>query len=158
MDDQKIKKEIEKVSIFLSDGTIIDGTVFLNLYGANHFGPQNFGDLLNAGERFIPVKTEGKILLLNVHQIVQARIGSERETNDLMKMGSAHSISVKLAVGGEIEGEIFISVRQGVGRVNDYVNQPIAFFRLFQSEHIIYINQRFIIEIHDKPTSPATSF
>ncbi len=151
MNDPKIEKMVRKVSLLLSDNTHLEGEVFLSLYDLTHSGSQNLGDLLNGGEQFIPLKTEKGIVLLNMKHIVQAKIASEREADDMMKTGSSYTIWVKTEIGGLMEGDIFISLRDGrFGRVKDYVNQPLTFFRLFQPEYVVYLNQRFILSIHDQ--------
>lgn len=150
MNEHKIEKKIHSVSFMLSDESKIEGYVFLSLYEVTHSGPQNLGDLLNGDEQFIPVKTDKGIELLNLNHIVQARIGSEGESDDIMKMGSAYTIRAKISVGESVEGDIFISLQDGrFGRVKDYANLPFAFLRIFQPEHVIYVNQRYIISIHD---------
>lgn len=134
----------------LSDQNKIEGYVFLSLYQESHSGPQNLGDLLNGEEQFIPVKTDRGIELINISHIVQARIDSEDELDDIMKLGSSYTISAKMSVGAPVEGDIFISLRDGrFGRVKDYANLRFTFLRLFQPKHVIYVNQRYIISIHD---------
>ncbi len=150
MNDRKIEKKIRKVFFLLSDHSKIDGHVFLSLYEVTHSGPQNLGDLLNGEDEFIPLKTEKGIVLLNRTHIVQARIDSEGESDDIMKMGSGYSICAKMGVGESVEGDIFISLQDGrFGRVKDYANLPFTFLRLFQPKHVVYLNQHYIISIHD---------
>lgn len=150
MNNQKIEKKIRQVSLMLSDQSTIEGYVFLSLYEVTHSGPQNLGDLLNSEEKFIPIKTDKGIALVNLNHIIQARIDSEGESDDLMKMGSSYSICANMSIGAPVEGDIFISLQDGrFGRVKDYANLPFSFLRLFQPKLVIYVNQGYIISIHD---------
>lgn len=150
MNSQKIEKKIRRVSLMLSDQSTIEGYVFLSLYEVTHSGPQNLGDLLNSEEQFIPVKTDKGIELINLNHIIQARIESEVESDDLMKVGSSYTICAQMSIGAPVEGDIFISLHDGgFGRVKDYANFPFTFLRLFQPKYVIYLNQGYIISIHD---------
>ncbi len=150
MNQFKIEKKVRKVSFHLTDGSQVDGEVFLSLSEEGQAGPQNLGELLNDRDHFIPVKTEKGIFLLNLTHVVQAKTVLERELDESMWGGSGFSIALKMEIGGAIEGDMFVSINhEKFGRVKDYVNQPITFFRLFQNEHIVYVNQKYIYSIHD---------
>lgn len=149
MDERKIQKETREVLFKLSDGSSLEGNVFLRLYEAHHTGPQKVGDLLNEDKPFIPVRTQNSVVLLNVANIVLARTGSEWEEDDLMKMGNRSTVWIKAAHLDEIVGDIFINLPDGFTRVKDYVNQPFRFFPLFQPKYVVYINQRYILSVRD---------
>ncbi|HZR46963.1 MAG TPA: hypothetical protein VFA47_09680 [Candidatus Manganitrophaceae bacterium] len=150
MDERKIEKETQSALIELSDGSEIDGEVFLRLYEAHHAGQQKVGDLLNnEAARFIPLKTKGGTLLLNRLHIVLVKVRTELEKDDLMTLGEKYTVSLKMFRGHEIRGDIFVSLPEGLSRVKDYFNQPIQFFRLLQPEYVVYINQRFLLSIQD---------
>ncbi len=145
-----IEKKVRKASFYLTDGSQVDGEVFLSLSEEGHSGPQNLGDLLNDEDRFIPIKTEKSIFLLHLKHVVQAKIRIEEELDETMREGSGFTITVKMEIGGSIEGDVYISLQKGgFGRVKDYVNQNIPFFRLIQSEYIAYVNERYIFSIHE---------
>ena len=151
MDENKIEKEARRVAFQLSDGNRISGQVFLGLYGKHHLGSQNMEDLLNETKQFIPVKTHEGVLLLNKDHIVLVKIDAKSEENVMMKLGTKYSVWVKTTLGEELKGDIFISFREGRGRVRvkDHVNEAAGFFRLFQPGFILYINQKSILSIHD---------
>ncbi len=67
-----------------------------------------------------------------------------------MKMGSSYTICAQLSIGAPVEGDVYISLQDGrFGRVKDYANLPFTFLRFFQPKHVIYVNQRYIISLHD---------
>lgn len=150
MDHLKIQKKVRKSFFFLTDGSQVAGEVFLSLAEEGDSGPENLGDLLNTAGSFIPVKTEKGIFLLNLRHVVQAKIRIQEEFDENMRRGSGFTITLRMEIGGAIEGDVFISLKNGrFGRVKDYVNEPLSFFRLFQAAHIVYVNQRYIFSIHD---------
>jgi len=149
--ENRIEKDVRKVSFRLSNGEQIEGETFLSKYGAHHSGPQNVGDLLRETDPFFPVKTNNGIILINLAQLVHVRLTREEEEDELMRLGTAsQNVSVNTVLGELIEGKIYINLRDGLDRVKDYVNETReTFLRLFQAENIIYINQKFIVSIRD---------
>ncbi len=149
----RIEKDVRKVCFRLSNGEQIEGEVFLNQYGAHHSGPQNVGDLLRETDPFFPVKTGEGIILINLAQLVHARVSREEEEEELMRLGTeSQSVSVNTVLRDSMEGEVYINLRKGFDfdRVKDYVNETSeTFLRLFQAETIVYINQKFIVSIRD---------
>lgn len=149
MDEPKIEKETRPALFELSDGSEMEGEVFLRLHEAHHTGRQKLGDLLNGDSPFIPVKTNGNILLLNRSHIVLGKAESEWEEDDLMTLGKQHAIWVKMVNGEEIQGKIFVNISEVAFRVKDYFNQPDDFLPLMQPEWIVYINRKFVLSVHD---------
>jgi len=149
MDDRTIQKETQQITVELSDGTQIDGEVFLRLHEAHHTGRQKIGDLLNQDLSFIPVRTSKGSVLLNSSQIVVVKIKQEFEKDDLMTLGRKYAVRVKTVQGKEIVGDIFVNLPEESSRVKDCLNQPIRFFPVFQSTSILYINRQFILSVQD---------
>ncbi len=147
----RIEKNVRQVAFQLSNGEKIEGEAFLSEYGAHHSGPQNVGDLLRETDLFFPVRTEKGIILVNMAQLVHAKVACKEEEDELMRLGTAsQSISVNTILSEPIDGDICINLREGFERVKDYVNETNEnFLRLFQAETIIYINQKFIVSIRD---------
>jgi len=149
MDKNKIEKGALWASFQLSNGDWIDGEIYLSLYDEHHLGAQTLDDLLSRGSRFIPVKTKDRVLLLNIHHILQAKIDSNKQEDDLMRLGPKHSVTVKTILGEVVTGDIFISLPEGRQRVKDYANATAGFFRIFQAGDILYLNPRHILSMHD---------
>ncbi len=147
MDKHKITKETHQVSFELSDGSQIEGEVFLRLYEAHHSGRQRVGDLLNQSLSFIPVKTAEGPLLMNTSQIAAVKISLEVEQDDLMTLGKEYPIRIKMTHSKEMVGRVYVNLPEENCRVKDYFNQPLQFFPLFQSTSIVYINRDFILSV-----------
>ncbi len=149
MGKNKIEKGARTAKFQLSNGNWIEGETYLSLYDEHHLGAQKMDDLLSRGDRFIPVKTETGVVLLNVSHILQAKIDSQQEEDDLMRLGEKHTVTVKTILGEEIRGEIYISLPDGRTRVKDYANATSGFFRLFLDDVIVYLNPKLVLSIHD---------
>jgi hypothetical protein len=149
MDEQTIAKETRDVGLILSDGTSLAGEVFLNLYGAHHFGPQRVGDLLLGPERFLPLRSASGTRLVNIAHILQARVGAAEETDPLMLLGERHAVAVTTASGERIETVLYANLPDGSQRVKDYLNQPLRFFTFFLPEAVLYLHRAAILWVED---------
>jgi len=149
MDDAKIEKATRRARFLLSDGTDVDGDVFVGLYEPHHIGPQRVGELINDEGPFLPVKTGGGTLLLNRRHVVHVTMPSEWEADELATLGKRYTVVVSLVTGQSLDGVIFVNLREGASRVKDYFNQPVAFLPLFRQGWIVYLNRDFIRSIQD---------
>jgi len=148
MADQRIAKNRQQVTFTLADGSEVQGEVFLSLCDARHRGPQRVGELLNGEEDFIPVATSVGMVHLNIANIVTAKTSDKSEWNELEQLGKKYSVRIATLLGEE-SGEVFVNLPQYTSRVSDYLNQPARFYRLFISDHIVYIGARFILSVRD---------
>ncbi|MEO5656680.1 MAG: hypothetical protein ABIO65_09795 [Nitrospiria bacterium] len=149
MDDRRIDKQSRRISVELSDGSRLDGEVFLRLYEAHHDGPQTVGDLLNEDASLIPLKTGDGVVLVNPAQIVTVTIESEHEPYDLTTLGDPHTVRIMTARGREVLGQVFISLPGGSGRVKDFFKRSVRFVPVFLDHSIIYVNQAFVLYVRD---------
>lgn len=149
MDDQKITKNRRSVFFTLTDGSTVEGKVFLSLYEACHEGPQRVGNLLNSVDAFIPVDTSNGMLHLNIANIVSAHTPISEEMNDLMTLGAKYRVQITTSLGSIIEGEVFVNLPHNRNRVSDYLNQRERFYRVFLPEKIVYIGSCHILTVRD---------
>jgi len=149
VDEQKITKETRLVVFNLSNGSEIQGDVFLDLYEARHSGQQRVGDLLNDKIQFIPVKTVEGVVLLNASHVVFVKLNSEWENDGLITLGKKYTVRIKMLHYEEVEGDIYVNLPEGHCRVKDFINQPVQFYSLFQTNHVLYINRNYILSIQD---------
>ena len=149
MDDQKISKAIRQVRFTLADGHTLVGEVFLNLYEMRHAGPQRVGDLLNGEVLFLPVRVAGETLLVNVEQILSARVAAAAELDDLMTLGERYTVEVITLSGEPVVADLYVSLPSTSCRVTDYLNQPQRFFTFISTKEVIYLNRRFVLAVRD---------
>ena len=152
MNGPKIQKLSRTVVITLTDGSQIEGDVFLRLYSQNHDSVQRLGELLNDEDNFfIPVKTASgvSVTLLNLEHIVSVQTERQIETDERMELGKSHTVSIKTFTQEALKGEIFINLPSDSSRAKDFFNQQLKFFPLFQENHVVYVNFRHILSVND---------
>lgn len=149
MDEQRIEKEVRRAVLELYDGRRLEGEVFLRLYEAHHAGSQKIGDLLNGDLSFIPVRTGGRIMLINVTRIVSVEVRQDDELDELMTLGRKYTVGVTMLDGKQRRGEIYVNLPDESSRFKDYINQPVRFFPLIESGLIVYVNRQFVLFAHD---------
>ena len=149
MDGQKISKEIRTVRLTLADGRMFDGELFLNHYEIRHAGPQRVGDLLNGDVAFLPVRVAGETLLVNVEQIMSARVATEVELDELMTLGERSTVEVVTHSGEPVVADLYVNLPSGSCRVTDYLNQPQRFFTFVALKEVLYLNRRFVLAVRD---------
>ncbi len=149
MDEHRIIKKTQPVTLELSDGSRVEGEVLLGLYEVRHTGRQEIGDLLNESLAFIPVNTAKGTLLVNTSQIEAGSITLKRERDELMTLGKKHAVHLKTTRGREMAGEVSVNLPEDACRVKDDFNQPLLFFPLFQPPSIGHINRDSILSVLD---------
>ncbi len=141
MNERWIEKKQQVVEIALSDGSGVEGEVFLL--------SETLSDILNGKNTFIPLKTTTEVLLLNLSQIVSVTIQSPWEQDELLTLGNQYTTRLTMIHGRELEGDIFADLPENFVRVKDFLNQPLSFLPLFQPGLIIYFNKKFILSAQD---------
>ncbi|HKK01581.1 MAG TPA: hypothetical protein VJ955_05390 [Desulfuromonadales bacterium] len=149
MGDQKISKAIRKVRLTLADGRSLAGEIFLNLYEVRHAGQQRVGDLLNGDVAFLPVRVDCETLLVNVEQILSARVAAADELDELMTLGERYTVEVVTLSGDPIVADLYVNLPSGSCRVTDYLNRPQRFFTFVALKEVLYFNRRFVLAVRD---------
>ena len=151
--DYKVEKDRFSVTLFLLDGSMREGYVYLSLHAANHDGPEMVRDVLNQGEPFIPIEVEeGSTRLINKNQIVMVSFpAEERETGSLsFKDLSIHNVTIHLINHGHLEGRVISLLPVHSRRVKDYLNQGEAFLELGRDGTVYLINKKHILFAEEK--------
>ncbi len=150
MNNEKIDKKKKEILFTLTNGTEIQGEIYLWMYSSNRTGAQRFDELLNEGNQFIPVRTADGFVLLNSTHIMLAQAKMEKNSHDLKMIGEKYRVHITTLLHENLEVDLFISLPEGSRRVKDYLNQPLRFFTFFlPDEHILCINREFILSIRD---------
>ena len=149
MSNVKIDKKKKEVLFTLTDGTEIQGEIYLWLYSTNRMGPQRIDELLNEGSTFIPVRTVDGYVLLNSTHIMLARAEMEKNIHDPIMMGRKYSVRINTTLHNNLKVDLFVSLPEGFRRVKDYLDQELQFFTFFLPEHILCINRDCILSIRD---------
>ncbi len=145
MNDYRVEKLELPVMLFLADGVVHDGVMFLSPFSPSHSGSQRLVELFREADTFCPFKDkDGRFSLVNKSSVTHARypVQDEEETY-------GDRIKVRLTFyGGELlEGTIIIAMPAGKGRLQDYVNSTPGFFCLLTEDAHYIVNDDLIREI-----------
>ncbi|MEJ2200307.1 MAG: hypothetical protein P8X63_04735 [Desulfuromonadaceae bacterium] len=145
MNEYKVDKVELPVMLFLADGVVHEGVMFLSPFSPIHSGPQRLVDLLQEPFAFFPFRGKnGQFRLINKNAISHARYPVQEEVDQI-----GNEVKIRLTFfGGEIlDGSIYIAMPAGKGRAQDYLNSIPGFFCM-QSEDAHYVvNDKLIQEL-----------
>ena len=149
MDNQRISVETRQVELTLSNGSQLTGETFLQLHGEHLSGLQKVGEIINGEDNFLPLRSEGKVELINLEQVVSISVAAEKEFDPLLALGEEHHLWIEPAVGEALNVRIFVNLPGGRNRVKDFLNQKIRFLLLLQKDQIIYLARNRILRVRD---------
>ncbi len=145
MNDYRVEKLELPVLLFLADGVVHDGIMFLSPFSPSHSGSQRLVELFREPDTFCPFKgKDGRFYLINKSSVTHARYPVQDE-----EATYGDQIKVRLTFyGGELlEGTIIIAMPAGKGRIQDYINSTPGFFCLHTEEAHYIVNGDLIREI-----------
>lgn len=143
----KVEKLSVEVTMIMSGGDELTGTIFLDLHSRHHAGPERMDDVLNSAQRFIPLQLQdGRMVLLNRERIVtgicraQGRDDYEELTKELL---SDFKVTIRLSDGRTINGAIRTDLPKEHARLSDLLNLHADFVRVVDGEIENYVNRTF---------------
>jgi hypothetical protein len=145
MNDYRVNKLEISVTIFLADGVVHEGILFLSPFSPSHSGPQRVIEMFREADIFFPFKDKnGRFALINKSSITHVRypLQDEEET-----YGDRNRVRLTFYGGELLEGEIVIAMPAGKGRIQDYLNSTPGFFCLYTSDAHYIVNGDLIREI-----------
>ena len=87
-----------EVDFTVSDGSRLEGTVFLAPNSPRHDGPETLDEFLNAARSFLPVRSGGSFLLLGSDSILVAKASPEAPLLSREQRTLAHSDATLVGV------------------------------------------------------------
>lgn len=147
MSEFRLEKIEKDVVLFLADGLVLEGVVFLSTFAYGHSGRQTFLELLREDDRFLPLRDrEGNFRLVNKDAISHARHtpGSAPEPPPL---GEAVQARLFFFGGETLEGTIVLEMPEGKSRLKDFVNAAPAFFPIDCGKSHYIVNSRRIHQV-----------
>ncbi|WP_029918384.1 hypothetical protein [Pelobacter seleniigenes] len=149
MENQRISVETRAVRITLRTGVQLEGELFLQMHGAHQFGPQRVGEVLNGAEPFIPLRHEGKIDLLNLHQVIAVETPASDEFDELLRLGKEYRVEVHMTAGPALQLATFVSLPDEHNRIKDFLNQGRKFLLFLQDDRVVYLAGKEIVRVID---------
>ena len=149
MDDHRISVDTRHVDILFSHGNQISGEIFLQLHGTKSYAPQKIEEILNGDDEFIPLRSNGKVELLNTKHIVALTCEADREQDDLQTLGEHYVVSIETVSGKFDDLNVFVNLPSGKKRIKDFLNQPKTFLYFSKSHKGLYLQRDMIVRVSD---------
>jgi hypothetical protein len=145
MNDYRVEKLEVPVTLFLADGVVHEGILFLSPFSPSHSGPQRMVEMFRETDVFFPFKDKsGRFALVNKSSITHVRYPTQDEDTEF---GDRNRVRLTFYGGELLEGEITIAMPAGKSRLQDYVNSTPGFFCLYSHDAHYIVNGDLIREI-----------
>lgn len=138
----------------LTNGSVVEGCFFVAGASARHSGPERVGDLLNAGEGFVPFEQHhaagARTVLYNRAHIVMVTL-SEPEASDApgYVVAPTHIVSLRLSTGEDLTGTVRVYQPEGHDRVSDWTREPEMFRYVETGTLTVLVNTAHVIEVSE---------
>ncbi len=143
--DLRVEKRQLQVSLFMADGVVFEGLVYLAEYSMYRSGEQTVLDLLLEDDSFLPLKTtDGNFHLVRKGMISHLRceIQLDEGINYIERR-----VKISFLANEELQGTVSMDMPQHNARLKDYINNGNEFFPLFSSDHAYLVNRSLIRDI-----------
>ena len=150
MSEYQVEKQQTAVTIYLVDGQVREGSLFLSPFSSTRSGSQTLLELLHEPAPFVPfLRNDDLFLLLNKEQISHVRY--QPGENDVSPIGSFLDVAIIFVNGKELAGTTVLETPEGKGRLLDFLNAGPGYFSLDCGNDEYYlVNPRVIVEISDR--------
>lgn len=142
----RVDKRELPVALFLADGVVREGVVFLRPSSRPHNGRQTLLEMLREREPFFPLRDNSEsVTLVNKNAITHARF-LEADEGEVAR-GEELSVRIVFFAGEILQGTIRRALPAGQNRLQDYLNAAPGFFPLEGGEFRYIVNGALIREI-----------
>jgi len=140
-DDLKVPKKQVFVKVFLEDGSIVTGFVFVSDFAETHYGKETVYDLLCYKGHFLTIKEwdTGDTLFVNKNKIVKIHLKA-RIYPELWNLFEERAIRLIMDNGESIEGKIRAETSAEKSRISDLINEAGGFLALETKNGEILVN------------------
>jgi hypothetical protein len=149
MSDYRIEKLKRPLSVVLTDGSRLEGDVFLRSVSRYRSRPEDPSDLLNDAEPFFALERNGEVVLVSKSNVALAETPVEEEEEfDLAALGIA--VEVTLNDGSVHAGSIFLETRSDRPRLLDFLNSYSSrFLPVVDARQVFLVNTRIIAHVRE---------
>jgi hypothetical protein len=133
------------ITLFLGDGIVHEGIIFLSPCSPTHAGAQTPQELFNEPAPFIAFRrADDSFSLINKATISHLRLQAAAATPSF-----GHRLPIRLAfLGGEVlQGTLTLAAPEGKSRLQDFLNDLRGFFLLDCGAAHYLVNPQLICEI-----------
>jgi hypothetical protein len=143
--DLRVEKRPEQVGLFMADGIVFEGTVFLAQYAMYHSGEQRVLDLLLEDDDFLPMKASG-----GTFHLMRKGMISHIRCEVLLEEGLEYTdrqIQISFLGNEALQGTVKMDLPAHSARLTDYINNGNEFFPLFSGDHAYLVNRSLIRDV-----------
>jgi hypothetical protein len=155
-----VQKLRASVRVLLVGDPPIDGVLCLAPYARFHDGPQTLLELLNSGDRMVPLEggeegtvrliTRSEIVWVAPHSGVEARL--QRHTS--FQVTNEEQVRIRLVDGTSLDGLLQLELPSEFNRASDFLNMTDDFFALESVDGLRFINKLRVREVRLFTASP----
>jgi hypothetical protein len=144
----RIEKLRRTVSIVMTDGSKIEGDIFLRSATRHRRRPEEPVDLLNDEDPFFAVMRSGEALLVAKSSVSRMATSLQPEEDDIYSPGIP--VEVTLLDGSSCSGSIFPETRTGRPRLLDYLNAyRERFLAVVDAQQVMLVNKDIIAHVRE---------
>ncbi len=145
MSDYRVDKQELPVMIFLSDGMVHEGVMFLSPFSPSHSGEQTLLELFRDADAFLPFRDKAdQFMLVNKNAVTHVRYPVQEGPAPI---GVSKQVRLTFFGGENLEGTLSILMPEGKNRTQDFINSSPGFFNLDAGEAHYVVNGHLIREI-----------
>ena len=141
------------VRVLLAGDEPTDGVLCLAPYARFHDGPQTLLELLNSGDRVIPLEVpeDGSVRLVTRTEIVwvapHAGVEARLQRHPGLRTAHEEQVRVRLVDGSFLEGLLQLELPNELNRASDFLNLADDFFALETDEGLLLVNKLRVREV-----------
>ncbi|HEY8174769.1 MAG TPA: hypothetical protein VIF32_03670 [Gemmatimonadaceae bacterium] len=149
MSEYRIEKLRRPLTVVLTDGSRLEGDVFLRPMTRFRSRPEEPSDLLNDAEPFFALVRDGKVVLVSKSNVALAEtLVGEEEEFDLGSLGIP--VEVTLNDGSVHAGSIFLETRSDRPRLLDFLNSYSSrFLPVVDARQVFLVNTQIIAHVRE---------
>jgi len=142
MSEFRIEKTEEPVVIFMADGVVYEGSIFLSPYSQHRSGGQTVADLLLEEQPFLPMKTnKGDYTLISKAMVSHLRYTTKQEH---LSVFPEREVKITFLGGEELQGTVCLDLPSESRRIQDFFNSSSKYFSLKSGGHDYLVNMNLI--------------
>jgi hypothetical protein len=149
MSEYRVEKLRQHLTVVLTDGSRLEGDIFLPPASRHGSRPQEPSDLLNDAEPFFALVSNGTVVLVAKSNVSRAETSlSEMADFEVPVLGVP--VQVTLIDGSVCTGNIFLETRSDRPRLLDFLNGYRArFLPLVDVRQVILVNTQTIAHVRE---------
>lgn len=149
MSDYRIEKVRRQLSVVLTDGSRLEGDVFLRPVSRHRSRPEEPADLLNDPEPFFALLRNGEALLVAKANVARAETSYDHD-DELEISALGISVEVTLRDGSACTGCVFLESRADRPRLLDFLNSYHArFLPIVDARQVFLVNTQTIAHVRE---------